>query len=110
MTPKRPVRGCLRSLPSPPKRGRGVGGEGVFFRLEAASLTPTPLPPKRGERGFPDSLSIWRGFGGTGEPSPTARSIHSSYDTLFSRYGLRGRPGPRPAAPPRPLTSAQKGP
>ena len=38
----------LTYLPSPPLRGRGVGGEGVFSLSHAYPLTPDPSPPKRG--------------------------------------------------------------
>src|SRR5947208_7459283 len=45
-------------LPSPPKRGRGVGGEG---EEKPNPLTPNSSPPKRGRGGK------------EGEPSPSKR-------------------------------------
>jgi hypothetical protein len=39
-------------LPSPPKRGRGVGSEGVKKSQSTYPLIPTPLPRARGRGAF----------------------------------------------------------
>ena len=51
----------LDSLPSPPLRGRGVGGEGAVLY----PLTPDPSPPKRGRGEKKNPL--------TPDPSPPKR-------------------------------------
>ena len=72
-------------LPSPPLRGRGVGGEGVVCDEEKHPLTPNPSPPKRGR----------------GEKSILAVSVALAL--------ALGETWPRPAVaePPRPLTTEQ---
>ena len=57
----------LDFLPSPPLRGRGVGGEGVLFPSHANPLTPDPSPPKRG-RGEEEAEGFPEGAVGDGEP------------------------------------------
>src|SRR5262249_53482673 len=44
----RPPGGVTRFLPSPPPRGRGVGGEGAGGAAVCSPLTPGPSTPKRG--------------------------------------------------------------